>query len=141
MANPAGALLLDTHVWIWLVNGDPALGTDALAAIERAAAAGSVLVAAISVWEVAMIEAKGRIVLAKPCAQWVREALSAPGLALAPLTPEVAVESCQLPGAFHDDPADRLIVATARIEDATLVTGDKRILAYGAAGHASVLAA
>ncbi len=141
MTNPARALLLDTYIWIWLVNGDPVLGNNALAAIERAAAAGSVLVAAISVWEVAMIEAKGRIVLAKPCAQWVREALSAPGLALAPLTPEVAVESCQLPGAFHDDLADRLIVATARVGDATLVTRDERILTYGAAGHASVLAA
>ena len=88
-----------------------------------------------------MIEAKGRIFLAKPCAQWVREALSAPGLALALLTPEVAVESCQLPGKFHDDLADRLIVATARVGDATLGTRDERILAYGAAGHASVLAA
>ncbi|MCH8095648.1 MAG: type II toxin-antitoxin system VapC family toxin [Proteobacteria bacterium] len=141
MNNSVRGLLLDTYVWIWLVNGDPELGADALAAIERAAAAGSVLVAAISVWEVAMIEAKGRIVLAKPCAQWVKEALSAPGLALAPLTPEIAVESCQLPGTFHNDLADRLIVATARVGDATLVTRDERILAYGAAGHASVLAA
>ena len=141
MPSPARALLLDTHVWLWLVNGDPVLGADALAAIERAAAAGSVLIAAISVWEVAMLKAKGRIVLAKPCAQWVREALSAPGLSLTPLTPEIAVESCQLPGSFHDDPADRLIVATARVADATLVTKDERIFAYGAAGHASVLAA
>ncbi len=141
MPSPARALLLDTHVWLWLVNGDPVLGADALAAIERAAAAGSVLISAISVWEVAMIEAKGRVVLAKPCGQWVSEALSAPGLSLAPLTPEIAVESCQLPGAFHEDPADRLIVATARIADATLVTKDERIFAYGAAGHVSVLAA
>ncbi len=141
MTNSARALLLDTHVWIWLVNGDAELGADALAAIERAAAAGSVLISAISVWEVAMLKAKGRIVLAKPCAQWVREALSAPGLSLTPLTPEIAVESCQLPGSFHDDPADRLIVATARVADATLVTKDERIFAYGAAGHVSVLAA
>ncbi len=88
-----------------------------------------------------MIEAQGRIVLAKPCAQWVREALSAPGLSLTPLTPEIAVESCQLPGSFHDDPVDRMIVATARVADATLVTKDERIFAYGAAGHVSVLAA
>lgn len=141
MPSPPRALLLDTHVWIWLVNGDPALAGEALAAIERAAAAGSVLVSAISVWEVAMLEAKGRIVLAKACVQWVKEALLAPGLALAPLTPEIAVESCQLPGALHDDPADRIIVATARVADATLVTKDERIFAYGAAGHVPVLAA
>ena len=134
-------LLLDTHVWIWLVNGDPALGTDASAAIERAAAAGSVLVAAISVWEVAMLEAHGRIVLAKPCAQWVNEALAAPGLALGAPAPEIAVESCNLPAPFHDDPADRMIVATARVAGATPLTRDKRILDYGARGHVAVMRA
>ena len=134
-------LVLDTHVWIWLVAGDPTLPAGARDAIEAAAADGSVLVPAISVWEVALLESRGRIVLDRPRTQWVSEALAAPGLALAPLTPEVAVESCRLPAPFHDDPADRMIVATARAAGATLVTRDKRILDYGARGHVAVFGA
>lgn len=128
-------VVLDTHVWIWLVGGDRTLSAEARAAIEEAAAAGQVLVPAISVWEVALLEARGRIVLAKPCARWVSDALAAPGLALAPLTPEVTIESVRLPEPFHDDPADRMIVATARLADAALVTRDARLLDYGARGH------
>ena len=134
-------LVLDTHVWIWLVAGDPTLSAGARDVIEAAAADGSVLVSAISAWEVALLDSRGRIVLDKPCTQWVSEALAAPGLALAPLTPEVAVESCRLPAPFHDDPADRMIVATARTAGATLVTRDKRILDYGARGHVAVFSA
>ncbi len=134
-------LVLDTHVWIWLVAGDAALARRAREAIENAAVEGAVVVPAISVWEVAMLEAHGRIVLAKPCAQWVNEALAAPGLALGALAPEIAVESCNLPAPFHDDPADRMIVATARVAGATLLTRDKRILDYGARGHVAVMRA
>ncbi len=131
-------LVLDTHVWIWLVIGDATLSADAREAIERAARTGSVLVPAISVWEVAMLESRGRIVLAAPLVQWVRAALAAPGLGLAPLEPEIAVESCRLPPPFHDDPADRMIVATARVAGATLLTRDRRILDYGGRGHVAV---
>ena len=134
-------LVLDTHAWIWLVAGDPALSPAARRAIEQAAAGGSVLVAAISVWEVALLEAKGRIVLGKPCRQWVADALAAPGLSLATLSPDVAVESVHMPGPFHDDTADRIIVATARAAGAALVTRDRRILDYGAQGHVAVLRA
>ena len=88
-----------------------------------------------------MLEARGRITLAKPCSEWVDDALAAPGFGLAPLTPDVAVESVRLPGPFHDDPADRMIVATARLAGAQLVTRDKRILDYGARGHVAVVPA
>ncbi len=134
-------LILDTHVWIWLVNGDSDLDPAARQAIETEASRGAVLVPAISVWEVAMLESKGRIVLAMPCARWVEAALTAPGLDLSPLTPEVAVESVYLPGDFHDDPADRMIVATTRLADATVATRDRRILDYATLGHVKALAA
>jgi PIN domain nuclease of toxin-antitoxin system len=88
-----------------------------------------------------MLEARGRLVLGKPVAQWVEQALSAPGLDLAPFSPDVAIESVQLPAPFHDDPADRMIVATARIAGATLVTRDCKILDYGARGNVTVLVA
>ncbi len=134
-------IVLDTHAWIWVVAGDRTLSGEARAAIEKAAAAGAVLVPAIAVWELAMLEARGRITLAIPCPEWVGDALAAPGFALAPISPDVAVESVRLPPPFHDDPADRLIVATARVAGAALVTRDPRILDYGARGHLRVIRA
>ncbi len=134
-------IVLDTHAWIWVVAGDRTLSGEARSAIEKAAAAGAVLVPAIAVWELAMLVARGRITLAKPCPEWVDDALAAPGFGLAPLTPDVAVESARLPEPFHDDPADRLIVATARVAGAALVTRDRRILDYGARGHLRVIRA
>ncbi len=140
MPNPERALLLDTHVWIWLLSDEGEMKLSAVRALEEAARRGLVRVSAISVWEVAMLEAKGRIRLAKECLAWVDEALRAPGIALVPLTPEIAVESSRLPGGFHGDPADRILVATARRLGATLVTRDERILAYGKAKHLNVMA-
>lgn len=134
-------LVLDTHAWVWLVAGDATLSPEARDAIERDAVDGAVLVPAIAVWEVAMLDRRGRLVLGKPVLQWVEDALSAPGLDLAPFTPDVAVESARLPAPFHDDPADRMIIATARIAGATLVTRDRKILDYGARGNVAVLAA
>jgi PIN domain nuclease of toxin-antitoxin system len=82
---------------------------------------------------------EGRIRLAKECLAWVGDALRAPGIALVPLTPEIAVESSRLPGSFHGDPADRILVATARREGAILVTRDEGILAYGKAKRVAVM--
>lgn len=140
MRTPEGVLLLDTHVWLWLMSGEGAMRPSAVRAIEAAASHGLVRVSVISIWEVAMLEARGRIRLAKECLAWVDDALRAPGIALAPLTPEIAVEGSRLPGKFHGDPADRILVATARREGAILVTRDERILAYGKAKHLAVMA-
>lgn len=134
-------MLLDTHVWLWLMGGEGGMKPSTIRVIEETASHGLVRVSAISVWEVAMLEAKGRIRLSKDCMTWVNEALRAPCLALIPLTPEIAVESSRLPGAFHGDPADRILVATARRHGAILVSRDKRILAYGKTKHLSVMAA
>ncbi len=135
------ALVLDTHIWIWLASGDGELLASALKIIEQSAKSASLLIPAISVWEVAMLESRGKISLDKPVRQWIQDALTGPGLTLAPLTPEISVDSCALPGGFHKDPADQIIVATARVERATLVTRDSRILAYGKRGYVEVLPA
>ncbi len=88
-----------------------------------------------------MLEAKGRIELPMGCLEWVQRALEAPGIVLVPLTAEVAVASSRLPGAFHGDPVDRILVATARNLAVTLVTQDSQILAYSKEHHLPVLSA
>src|SRR5271169_5554411 len=102
---PESAVLLDTHCWVWVQFGQEERFTPAArSTIEKAARAGRLLVSVISVWEIGMLESKGRLVLKMSCAEWIRQALATPGLALAPLTPEIAIESSRLPGAFHGDP-------------------------------------
>ena len=133
------AVLLDTHVLIWLLNGDHTLSPTAVAVIERAAREATVFVSAITPWEIAMLVAKGRLTLTRDVHEWVDDALRQPGVTLAPLDPAIAIASTRLPGTIHGDPADRLIVATARHVGALLVTADDQLLAYGAAGHVTAL--
>jgi PIN domain nuclease of toxin-antitoxin system len=124
-------LVLDTHVWVWLVNGDERLGKSAACqAIDDASRQSLLRVCAISVWEVAMLTAKARMKLSLPVSDWVEQALAVPGLSLVPLEPSISIDSTALPGEFHGDPADRIIVATARYCSGTVVTADKAILAY-----------
>jgi PIN domain nuclease of toxin-antitoxin system len=121
--------------------GDPALKKPGvLDAIEQAALDARLLVSAISVWEIGMLEAKGRLVLPMDITLWVEKALTAPGVHLQPLTPTIALQSSRLPGEFHGDPADRILVATARTVGATIVTRDAQILAYGKVGLVQTLA-
>ena len=86
------------------------LGRRVRTEVDRASRDGRILVSAISVWEVAMLEALDRIGLSRPVEEWVRSALRAPGVRLLPLTPEIAVESTRLPDAPPGDPADRILV-------------------------------
>ncbi|MCD6055664.1 MAG: hypothetical protein K0R12_626 [Gammaproteobacteria bacterium] len=123
-------LLLDTHVLIWLMNGNDNISKKSQKLIEYARQNGNIFISAISVWEIGMLEQKKRIILNKPCLEWIKEALSF-GIRLSALTPEIALESCQLPGYTAGDPADRIIIATARVESLTLLTCDEHILAYG----------
>ncbi len=128
-------ILIDTHVLIWLVNGDRRLGVEAREAIDAGAAAGRVRVSAIVPWEIALLARKGRIVLGSPAETWIATALATPGVVEAPIDAEISVGAAMLPDPFHADPADRFLVATARIRDWRLLTADRAILAYGAAGH------
>ena len=140
MSRSDGPILLDTHYWIWLQFGTrQRLTADLLKAIDDAAKRGALLLSAISVWELGLLASKGRLDLDLPCEQWVQRALSTPGLSLAPLTPEIALASSFLPEPFHGDPADRIIVATARSLGARLVTRDSRILEYSRKRHVATL--
>jgi len=133
-------LVLDTHIWVWLMEGKTDLKPSLRRGIESCAREGELLVSAISTWEVGMLEAKGRLTFDQECADWVRDALSAPGIRLAPLEPAVAVASTRLPGHFHGDPADRIIVATARAHACPLVTADLAIVEYAQSGFVKVVA-
>lgn len=134
-------VLLDTHAWVWLLNGDQKLNPKALRAIEQSLSGEAVLLSAISPWEVAMLVNKGRLTLDRDVGEWVNAAVSIPGIRIEPISPEIAVASTRLPGNIHPDPADRLIAATARHFGALLITDDRLLLDYGTAKHLKVLKA
>ena len=139
---PEPALLLDTHCWVWMQLGlTSRFAHGSLRTIERSARAGELGVSVISVWEVGMLEAKGRLELRMSCAEWIRAALGTPGLSLIPLNTEIAIESSRLPGSFQGDPADRMLIATARVTGAKLMTKDGKILDYSKQGHARIVPA
>jgi PIN domain nuclease of toxin-antitoxin system len=120
-------IVLDTATWIWRASDPKRLTPRARRAIDQAE---HVLVSAISVWEVAMLVARRRIQLDRPVEQWVDLALALPGIRLASLDPAIAVRSSKLPGEFHPDPADRIIVATALESAVPVITPDDRIRSY-----------
>ena len=122
-------ILLDTHVWFWSLTEPDRLSRTSYDLIKRTPA-DERAIASISIWEFAMMASKGRIQMKMGSEQWLRYATEKTGIQILELTPSIAIESCQLPGSFHADPADRIIVATARINGATLITKDKKILAY-----------
>jgi len=122
-------IVLDTHIWIWWVHGDERL-TRTQAEVIEANETDVIGVSAISCWEIAKLVEYGRLELPCSLEEWFEDALSYPGIHLLELTPEIAIESTQLPGEFHRDPADQMIVATARVYGCPLVTSDGRLLEY-----------
>jgi len=122
-------ILLDTHIWVWWVHRDARLPTRLRSFIERHEQS-ALGVSAISCWEVAKLVERGRLRLPMPTGDWLHAALAYPGIRLLELSPDVAVEACALPGTFHSDPADQIIVATARCHRVGLVTLDERIRRY-----------
>ena len=122
--------LLDTHAWIWWVTEDRRLPAAARRVLDRQAARGSLAVSLISVWEVAKKVEKAQLVLDRPVDDWIDQASARPGLQLLELTRPILIESCRLPGTFHGDPADQILVATARDRDAVIMTKDDRIRQY-----------
>ena len=134
-------VVLDTHALVWLLDGNRRLGPDSRALIASAAGRAAVSFSAISAWEIAMLVAKGRLELDRDVLDWLANAARLPGIRTAPLSVEISVASTRLPGELHGDPADRLIVATARQLDATLVTADRALLGYAGSGHLEAHAA
>ena len=133
-------VVLDTHAWIWLMEGDRRLSeSGVIERAELAASAGSLHVSSISLWEVAMLESLERVRLTVPVATWLSEALQTPGLTVVRVDEALAAESAHLPGDFTGDGCDRLIVATTRLNDGVLITADPAIIRYGSEGHVRVL--
>lgn len=122
-------IVLDTHIWVWWVHGEDRLSREQVAAIADAES-DEIGVSIISCWEVAKLVECGRLALNAGISEWLDQALSYPGVSLLPLTPSIVVESTRLPGEFHRDPADQMIVATARVYQALLVTCDHKLTDY-----------
>ena len=120
-------ILLDTHMWYWWADNSPKLsGRDR----QFMDAADELGVSVIPCWEIAKKIQVGKLELDRPVAEWLTWAAVLPKIRLLPVSLEITVEACQLPGTFHRDPADELIVATARILNLPLLTADAKILAY-----------
>ncbi len=132
-------VLIDTHTWIWYVSGSKELSKAVHKAITDALHEHRAYLAAISLWEICMLDKKRRIILEMPCLEWIHQFIDLTHVQILPLTPEIANESCFLPGEFHEDLADRLIMATARVERLTLITRDERMIDYGKQKYASII--
>ena len=122
--------LLDTHTWVWWNMEPQKLSRKARSAIEDTQRYSEILLSAISPWEFCKLLEKERIGISCDPEEWMSQALRMPKLRLVPLTPAIAYRSTILPKPFHDDPADQIIVATAREENATLISKDQLIRDY-----------
>lgn len=127
-------VLLDTCACLWLTHGDP-MQNGSLAAIRAAQASAGIWISAITAGEVATLVRKGRYRLKVTPEVWFERLLDLPGVGLAPLAPAILIAAAFLPGDPPADPADRMICATARALGLSIVTRDRRILAYADAGH------
>jgi PIN domain nuclease of toxin-antitoxin system len=133
-------LLLDTHAAIWITEDKP-LASEAVAAIEAAYREDStVFVSAITAWEIGLLVSRNRLGLAARPERWFQRLLAVPGIRLAELSPDILIASSFLPGTPPRDPADRIILATARDLGATLITRDRLLLKYGEDGQVSTIA-
>ena len=135
MASQRTPNILDTHAWLWLMEGDSRLDERMVADLEEAASEGSLFVSTLSLWEVATLESLGRVRFSVPVETWLQDALATPGLNLLEIDARVAAESARLPGTFAGDPVDRLLVAATRTHGGRLYTADRAILAYASAGY------
>lgn len=132
-------LLLDTCAIIWLMNGVE-LDEDAVFLIDNAAKAGQVFVSPVTAWEIALLSRKGKIATTMAAIEWYERVVDLPGIQELPLNASIMTASVELPGVSHRDPADRMLIATARSNDLTLVTRDQAILAYAEKGFVKALA-
>jgi PIN domain nuclease of toxin-antitoxin system len=129
-------ILLDTQILVWFTQGDAKLRAQARRVIEQA---DEIVTSSISFWEVAMLVEKGRISLGRDVADWVKGVLGGPGLHVEAMSALIAVDAGRLPGQIHGDPADRMVIATARHLGCPVLTTDRKILAYSAQGHVQAI--
>ena len=125
------SLLLDTHILLWWLSDSSRLSAGQREALGRASEKSPLLVSDISLWEVAMLHSLDRIRLALPLREWLSKAVAPPLVRRQGISPAITTEVAALPDSFHRDPADRIILATARVLGATLLTQDQRIVDAG----------
>ncbi len=123
-------ILLDTHVWVWWVSGDTPLSRVAGEVIERAMAERAIHISSISAWEVALLVERGRLELTMDVGDWIAKTESLPFIRFVPVDNQIAVRATRLPGSLHDDPADRMIISTAQVLGARLITRDEKLWKY-----------
>ena len=123
-------IILDTHALVWWVTGDAELSKKAETAIESERDGGEIIVSAISAWEITLLVEMRRLVLSMDVSSWLATVTEIEGVKFLPIDMEIASKSVVLPGEFHKDPADRMIVATARKLAVPVVTKDEKIQAY-----------
>jgi PIN domain nuclease of toxin-antitoxin system len=123
-------IILDTHAWIWLVNDPRLLSPSARRAAERAISRNAIYISSISVWEVALLSASGRIKLTMDVHDWIAGSEALPFFNFVPVDNAISLRSVSLPGPLHNDPADRIIIATAIIKGMPVVTKDEKIRKY-----------
>lgn len=123
-------ILLDTHTLVWWLLKSPSLSKKALAIIDQEIGKNKILVSSISIWEISLLVQKKRFPLTTPLEEWLQKLQVFPELQFIPIDNTIAYQSTMLPGSFHSDPADRFIVATARILGAQLITKDAKIRKY-----------
>ena len=134
LARYDGPLLLDTHIWVWHIEGDASqLDEETTALLDRSGAQSQIFVSDISYWEVAVKAAKGKISFAVDAAAWLQRAERAPGIRFRSLDRSVLLLSTRLAGAARNDPADRMLIALAQLEGIPLVTADRLIVEYARA--------
>jgi PIN domain nuclease of toxin-antitoxin system len=122
-------ILLDTHIWIWLVNESPRLRSKWAQILERTPPS-DIAISIFTCWEVAKLVEKGKFEINVPVEQWLKEALNYTGVKVFELNVEIIADCTNLPGKFHRDPIDQIIVSTTRTHGCTLMTEDRKILAY-----------
>jgi PIN domain nuclease of toxin-antitoxin system len=123
-------IVLDTHVWLWWISNPENLSKTAGQAIEQAVREKGIIISSISTWEIALLIDKGRLELSIDVRDWVRKTESLPFVSFIPIDNTISLRSVDLPGQFHPDPADRIIIATAMTMGLALVTRDDKILNY-----------
>ncbi|MBA3031223.1 MAG: type II toxin-antitoxin system VapC family toxin [Proteobacteria bacterium] len=123
-------ILLDTHTWVWFVSNPELLSEGALEKINIGVQEKSILISSISVWEVALLVKRQRLVLTIELENWISMSENLPFFSFVPIDNDIAVKSVQLPPPLHNDPADRIIIATAIKTGATLISKDEKILGY-----------
>ena len=126
----SSSVLLDTHTWVWWVNGSKELSEKAQKYIDHAIEEKSVFLSTISVWEVALLVDKGRLQLTMDVQDWIAQTEALPFVHMISLDVAIAIKSVRLPGNFHKDPADRIIVATALRLGLPIITCDNKIQDY-----------